>query len=131
MKPSPPSAAVKPLALLVYERVMPGGQLANRLQDLNYRVLTLATPAELAATAERETPLLVFIDLTVPGDVTGVIKTLRTTPATEHLPVIAFAPEKPAKLLAAAEKAGANLAVADSAVVTHLSQLIERALHLE
>ena len=28
----------RPLALVFYEKFMPGSQLVNRLQDLNYRV---------------------------------------------------------------------------------------------
>jgi len=128
---SAPPAPVTPLALVVNERVMPGGQLVNRLQDLGYRVQTLTSAAQLVETAEKEKPLLVFIDLAAPGDAPGGIKTLRTTPATEHLPVVAFGPDKQDQLLAAAETAGANLSVGDSAVVNHLPQLIERALHLE
>jgi len=122
---------MKPLALLVYDRVMPGGQLANRLQDLLYRVQTLNKVSDVVETALKEKPLLVFIDLATAGDVPAVIQTLKTTPATEHLPIVSFAPDKAADLLAAAEKAGADLAVADSAVVNHLPQLIERALHIE
>ena len=122
---------MKPLALLVYDRVMPGGQLANRLQDLLYRVQTLNKVADVVETALKEKPLVVFIDLATPGDVPTIIQTLKTTPATEHLPIVSFAPDKAADLLAAAEKAGADLAVADSAVVNHLTQLIERALHID
>ena len=54
---------MQPLAIVFYERLMPGSQLVNRLQDLNYRVLAVNNPALLAATAKRETPLLMFIDL--------------------------------------------------------------------
>ena len=122
---------MKPLALLVYDRVMPGGQLANRLQDLLYRVQTLNNVSDVVETALKEKPLLVFIDLATAGDAPAVIQTLKKTPATEHLPIVSFAPDKAADLLAAAEKAGADLAVADSAVVNHLPQLIERALHIE
>ena len=32
----------EPLAILYYSNLMPGGQLANRLQDLGYRVQTMA-----------------------------------------------------------------------------------------
>jgi len=110
---------------------MPGGQIANRLQDLNYRVQILPSAAQLMETVQRETPLLAFVDLTAPGEVIEAIKALKATPATEHLPIIAFAPDKPAELLTAAEKAGANFAVGDSAVSNHLPQLIEHALHLE
>jgi CheY-like chemotaxis protein len=110
---------------------MPGSQLANRLRDLNYRVLTLDNAARLAATVQRETPLLLFVDLTTPGDVCETIAKLKAEPATNHLPVIAFAPDSDSAALAAAQKAGANFAVADTAIISHLPQLLEQALHLD
>ncbi|MEI7534834.1 MAG: hypothetical protein WCK57_10745 [Verrucomicrobiae bacterium] len=64
----------QPLAIFFYERLMPGSQLVNRLQDLNYRVLALDNAARLAATVQREMPLLVFADLDAKGDVTAAIK---------------------------------------------------------
>ena len=120
-----------PLAIVFHERLMPGSQLANRLRDLNYRVLTLDNPALLAASAERETPLLLFVDLATPGDVCGAIARLKSEPATNHLPVIAFAPDSEPALLDAAQKAGANFAVTETAVISHLPQLLEQALHLD
>ena len=120
-----------PLAIVFHERLMPGSQLANRLRDLNYRVLTLDNPALLAASAERETPLLLFVDLATPGDVCGAIARLKSEPATSHLPVIAFAPDSEPALLDAAQKAGANFAVTETAVISHLPQLLEQALHLD
>ena len=110
---------------------MPGSQLVNRLQDLNYRVLAQNQVARMAATAQRESPLLLVIDLTTSGDVCGAIATLRATPATAHLPVIAFAPDALPKLLAPARTAGANLAVTETAILNHLSQLIDQALHVD
>src|ERR1035437_8848257 len=120
-----------PLAIVFHERLMAGSQLANRLRDLNYRVLTMDTPALLAASAERETPLLLFVDLATPGDVCGAIARLKSEPATSHLPVIAFAPDSEPALLDAAQKAGANFAVPETAVISHLPQLLEQALHLD
>jgi len=110
---------------------MPGSQLVNRLQDLNYRVLSLDALERLGATAQREAPLLLFIDLASPRDVCAAIAALRSAPATAHLPVIAFAPENAADLLAAAQTAGANIAVSDSAVINHLAPLIDQALNLD
>jgi len=122
---------MQPLALVFYERLMPGSQLVNRLQDLNYRVLALAEVPRLAATVQRESPLLLFIDLATPGDVCGAIAMLRSTPATAHLPVIGFAPENAPGLLASAQAAGATLAVSEIAVINHLPQLIEQALRVD
>jgi CheY-like chemotaxis protein len=122
---------MQPLALVFYERLMPGSQLVNRLQDLNYRVLCLNEAGRLAATVQRESPLLLFLDLATSGDLCGAIATLRSTPATAHLPVIAFAPEDAPELMAAAQTAGANIAVSEIAVINHLAQLIDQALHLD
>ncbi len=110
---------------------MPGSQLVNRLQDLNYRVLTLNNAARLTATAQRELPLLVLVDLATPGDVFGAIATLHLDPATSHLPVIGFAPDNSPDLLASAQTAGAKLAVTETAMLTYLSQLIDQALNVE
>lgn len=120
-----------PLAIVFHERLMPGSQLANRLRDLNYRVLTLDNAARLTATVQRETPLLLFIDLTTPGDVCETIAKLKAELATSHLPVIAFAPDRDSTTLDAAQKSGANFSVGDTAIISHLPQLLEQALHLD
>ena len=54
---------MQPLALVFYEKLMPGSQLVNKLQDLNYRVQTVNDPALLQPGAPRESPLLVIADL--------------------------------------------------------------------
>ena len=122
---------MQPLAIVFYERLRPGSQLVNRLQDLNYRVLAVNNPALLAATAKRETPLLMFIDLEARGEIYGSIEKIRSDAATSHLPVVAFAPDSKTELLAAAQKAGANLTVGESALSGHLETLLEQALHLD
>ena len=120
-----------PLAIVFHERLMPGSQLANRLQDLNYRVLAVNNVARLAATTQRETPLLLFIDVANPGDINGSIAKIKAEPATAHVPIIAFAPESNSALIDQAKNSGANFAVTDTAVISHLDQLIEQALVLE
>ena len=120
-----------PLAIVFYERLMPGSQLVNRLQDLNYRVLTLNNPAQLAATVKRETPLLVLVDMAARGEITAAIEKIRTDATTNHVPVIAFAPDEKPELLASAQQAGAHLTIADSGLATHLPALIDQVLHVE
>jgi CheY-like chemotaxis protein len=122
---------MQPLAIVFYERLMPGSQLVNRLQDLNYRVLAVNNPALLAATAKRETPLLMFVDLEARGEICGTIEKIRSDAATSHLPVIAFAPDNKTDLLTAAQNAGANLTVGESALAGHLQTLLEQALHVD
>jgi CheY-like chemotaxis protein len=122
---------MQPLAIVFYERLMPGSQLVNRLQDLKYRVLAINNPALLAATARRESPLLAFVDLDAPGNICGAIARIKTDQISAHLPLIAFAPDDKPELLAAAQTAGANLVVGESALTGHLEQLLEQALRVD
>ena len=120
-----------PLALLCYEDLMPGTQLVNRLQDQRYRVQVVAKAAELPAVAAQHGAMLALIDLaSKKSDVCDVIRQLRATSKTSHLPIIAFADEADTTLLAAGKAAGATLVVTDGAILTHLPQLIEQALQV-
>jgi len=122
---------MEPLAIVYYERIMPGSQLVNRLQDLGYRVLSLNNPAQLAATTQREMPLLAFVDMDTRGDVSSAIERIKGSEATKHIPIVAFAPDQKADLMAAAQKAGASLVVGETTLAGHLPTLMEQALHLE
>lgn len=120
----------QPLALVLYEDLMPGSQLINRLQDLNYRVQPLSDPAQLGESAKQGGPMLVFADL-AGKDVCSAVAKLKQERETAHIPIIAFADDRAEQLQAAARQAGANLVVTDGAVLAHLPQLIEQALHTE
>jgi len=68
----------QPLALILYEKLLPGSQLANRLQDLNYRVQTIADASLLGTCAEQAKPLLVMADLeSAANNVLGAIERLK------------------------------------------------------
>ena len=122
----------EPLALVCYERLMPGSQLVNRLQDVGYRVQTVADARELPTTAEKAGALVAFVDLVSrKTDAAQAIAKLRQQSVTRHLPVIAFAGEREAPLQAAARAAGASLVVSDTALLMHLQPLLDQALAME
>ncbi len=122
----------QPLALVFYEKLLPGSQLVNRLQDLGYRVLTAPGVEGLTACAEQEKPLVVLVDLAAArARVAEAVGQLRKNAATSHLPVIAFADEREEALQKAAREAGATLVVNEAAIVSHLEQFLERALQLD
>ena len=122
----------RPLALFVYERLLPAGQLVNRLQDLGYRVQSLGDPGTLVEQAEREKPLLVLADLEPrPDEVCAAIANLKKNTSTAHLPVIAFAAASHAPAQEAARAAGATLVVNDTAILVHLNQFLDQALQVE
>ena len=121
----------QPLALVFYEKLMPGSQLVNRLQDLNYRVQAVNDLASLQQCARSEGPLLVIADLGGREDVCQAIAALKADAATQHIPIIAFASETGTEWQAAAQKAGATLAVSEAAIINYLPQLLNQALQLE
>jgi CheY-like chemotaxis protein len=122
----------EPLALVLYEKLLPGSQLANRLKDLHYRVQTLNDPGLLVEYAEQARPMLVLADLdSSRKDLCAQLAKLKQSPATKHLPVIAFGGEQTPGLQAAAQAAGATLVVSEAVVLNHLPELLEQALHVE
>ncbi len=122
----------QPLALVLYEKLLPGSQIVNRLQDLNYRVEVVTDPALLGNAAEQSKPLLVLADLqSTHDDVCAALGRLKQNPATKHLPLIAFSAENPVELQAAALAAGITLLVTEAAILNHLPQLLQQALHVE
>jgi CheY-like chemotaxis protein len=120
----------QPLALLLYEKLLPGSQLANRLRDTGWRVEIISAGADLVAAATALTPLLVFADLLATrGSVTEAIAALRADAATAHIPVIAFTAENEQAVLDAAIESGATLVASDTALLQHLEQFVDQALN--
>ena len=122
----------RPLALVVYERLLPGSQILNRLRDLNYRVQAVTDADKLVEVAEQSRPMLVLADLeSSRQNVCAALSRLRQTPSTGHLPVIAFGGENTPEAHAAARAAGATLIVGEAAILTHLPQFLDQALQID
>jgi DNA-binding NtrC family response regulator len=120
----------KPLALVLYERLMPGSQLVNRLQDLGYRTETLNDPKSLVEHAQKAKPMLVVADLEpASAKVSDALSHLKENSATSHLPIIAFCADISVDLPDTAK--AATLVVTDSAIVSHLPLFLDRALQLD
>jgi CheY-like chemotaxis protein len=123
---------IQPLAFVVYEKLLPGSQLVNRLQDLKYRVQTLADPAQLSSVAIEAKPMLVFIDLAPTGkDILGAIKQLKSDAQTSHIPVVGFMLQSNKELEEAARTVGVTTVAAESVLLNYLPQLLDQALQLE
>lgn len=122
----------QPLALVLYEKLLPGSQLVNRLQDLKYRVQTLTDPNLLIDCAEQAKPMVVLVALdSTHKDIYSAISGLRHHSSTTHLPVIAFTADGSEETRVRAESAGATLFVSDAAILNHLPECLERALRVE
>jgi CheY-like chemotaxis protein len=122
----------EPLALVVYEKVLPGTQLVNRLEDRGYRVHAFNDPAALAGHAAREKPMLALVDIGLKlAENCAAITQLRQNQATAHVPVIALVPPADAQAQDAARAAGATLVVRDSTILAHLDQFLAQALEVD
>jgi two-component system, cell cycle response regulator DivK len=123
---------MQPLALVVYENLLPGTQLANRLRDLGYRVQAVTEPARLIEVAQTDKPLVVLLDLASQRtDMCGVIRELKQHPDTAHLPVLAFSGTKNPRLQDDAHAAGATLVASVEALSVQLPMLLEQLLEVE
>ena len=122
----------QPLALVLYEKLLPGSQLVNRLQDLSYRVQAVSDTRLLLECCEQSKPMLVLAELRDTNrDVCTAIGRLKQNPATQHVPVIAFGDNETPELQKAALDAGVTLIVSESALLNHLPQCLEQALRVE
>lgn len=123
---------MKPLALLLHEKMMPGSRLVTQFEGMDFRVVTIMEPAELAPTALREMPMLVVADLTSRrGDVLGAIAEMLRQEATAHVPVLAYTPREDEKLREEASRAGVKILATDATMLQHLPQFVEHALQVE
>ena len=120
----------QPLALIFYQKLLPGSTLANRLRDLNYRVHAVNSLEDFVTVAHSEGPMVLVVDLN--GDMdeaNAAIRNLRADPRTAHVPLLAFAEEDSRQT--AARTAGATLATSDAAINSHLEQLLEQVLRID
>lgn len=123
----------QPLALVFYERLLPGQPLINRLRDLDYRVGTVDAPGNILAAAARERPMLVFLELGArAAEVCAVIRKLRASGDTAHIPVFVWPGhlEKPLREHAVhqAQIAGASVLNPGPRMIEQLPELIAQSL---
>ena len=122
----------QPLALVLYEKLLPGSQIVNRLQDLHYRVQTLNEPKMLVQCAEQTKPMLVLADLeSTQENICAALALLKRNPTTKHLPIIGFRGDSASGLDTAAQEAGVALVVSETAVLNHLPQILDQALQVD
>jgi len=122
----------QPLALVFYERLLPGTQLVNRLQDLQYRVRTIETAEALPDTAREAQPMVVLVDLDAArSNPVAAIQLLQAVDDTRHLPIIAFSSDDKLSSQTVVRQAGATIVTQDQALLSHLPQLLEQALQVE
>jgi CheY-like chemotaxis protein len=118
--------------MLLCERGLVAVPLTQRLEDLRYRIAAISKPDALVADAEDERPLIVLADFETARDaVATAVEHLRANPPTAHIPVVGFAREVDDATQAALVARGATMVVSDAAILSHLGQLLSRALEVQ
>lgn len=121
-----------PLALLLYERLLPGSALGNKLRDQGYRILHVTDLAGIATVAAGEKPLVVLVDLEWKAtDACAAISALKADAATQHVPILAFSSPRNVKLQEAALAAGATIIASDEAILAQLPAMLDQAMLVE
>lgn len=121
-----------PLALVFYEKLIPGQQLVNRLQDLGYRVQPVTDAAALLSQASSQTAMLLVAEF--PANKPAIqeaVSALKQDPATAHIAVLAYINAANPLLQEQARAAGANLIANESGLLEQLPQLLDQVLRLD
>ncbi len=122
----------KPLALVLYEQLLPGTQLINRLQDFGYRVQSTSAPDDLVDLAREERPLFILADLRFAGaSICETLRRLKGDESTQHIAVVAFADPADTHTQDAALEAGASVVAGSDGILDHLEALLDQALRVE
>ncbi|MEO5802211.1 MAG: hypothetical protein ABIR24_01670 [Verrucomicrobiota bacterium] len=122
----------EPLALVFYEKLLPGQQLVNRLQDLGYRVQGVTDAKVLEQEVQKEKPMLLIAEFPASKpNVCETIKALKQNSATAHIAILAYTAEADAALQETARAAGVNLIASEAHVLDQLPQLLEQVLQVE
>jgi hypothetical protein len=125
-------SVTQPLALLLYERILPGSQLVNRLQDMGYRVISVNGAGALVETCVKEKPIVLFADVRDGDDrVCAALRQLLAGAETGHIPVICTVPVQAPKVEEELRQMGVKLVVQENVILAHLGQFLEQALHLD
>lgn len=127
-----PGVVTKPLAIVFYEKLLPGSRLPFRLADLGWRVSEVKLANQLIPEVRAQMPLVVLMELALrTGDTCPVISEIRRDPVVRHIPVLGYCDPKNKKLCDAAIAAGASLVAAEAGLLEQLPHLLNHVLAVE
>ena len=122
----------EPLALVFYEKLLPGQQIVNRLQDLGYRVQTLNNPVLLKEEVQNLKPMLLIVEFPPNGSaVDEAIQSIKQTPETAHVAILAYVSAEQTGLRDIAHLSGADLIASETELLDQLPQLLDQVLRLD
>jgi predicted metal-dependent hydrolase/CheY-like chemotaxis protein len=93
------------------------------------QAIIVETPQALVDAVDAHFPVLVLVDLNLPGDWEGAIRRCKLRPHTKQIPIYAYGSHVDTAMLAAARAAGADHSWARSKMMKELAAVVHRHLH--
>lgn len=119
----------QPVAIHVFDNLMLGMSVTAGLEKLGYEVQRIDNATLLTEKAAELKPFLIVIDLTTKmGNVNAALRAIKADPTLQHIRVLAYGDHKNESLLDSARQAGADVVTSNSAVASHLNDLVQQAL---
>jgi CheY-like chemotaxis protein len=119
----------QPVAIHVFDNLMLGMNVTSGLEKLGYEVQRIDNATLLTEKAAELKPFLIVIDLTTKmGNVNAALRAIKADPTLQHIRVLAYGDHKNESLLDSARQAGADVVTSNSAVASHLNELVQQAL---
>jgi CheY-like chemotaxis protein len=121
--------ATPPLVLLVDDAADTRALFGEYLEYLGFRVQTAVNGAEAIASAHREWPAIIIMDLAMP-EVDGwqAIKRLKSDPLTADIPIVALSAPAFGEEPQCAREAGADLCLSKPCLPSQLARVIRAML---
>mgnify|MGYP002375323966 FL=1 len=120
---------IEPLALVYFQKPLPGNQLVARLRNLNYRVQVVDCADELESLAKSGVMLVLADHDNASPELVRALVNVRQSQATSHIPIIVFSSATVGP--GPQENTGNFLAVESSVLLQHLESFLEQALRVE
>lgn len=122
----------EPLALVFYEKLLPGQQLINRLHDLGYRTQAVTDVNLLESEVQTSMPMLLIAEFPMNKPaVSEALSALKKNSRTEHVPVLAYTVQTTASVQESARAAGAKLIASEKGLLDQLPHLLEQLLQVD
>ena len=119
----------QPIALHAFDNLMLGTGVKTNLEKLGYAVHRLDSADGLAQKAGELKPFLIVLDLTIKlGDVNAAIRSIKSEPSLQHIRILAYGDHQNEAVLEAARQAGADVVTSNSAVSSHLEEVVQQVL---
>jgi predicted metal-dependent hydrolase len=109
--------------------LMASTRLEEVIQRQGGRPILVETPEALVTAVDYHFPVLVLVDLNLPGDWEGAIRRCKLRPHTRQIPIFAYGSHVDVAALAAARAAGADHAWARSKMMQELPAVVGRHLN--